>query len=143
EALRPLQRRLQQEQGVGLAVRIGIHTGLVVVGDMGEGARHERLALGEAPNLAARLQGLAPPDTVLISASTARLVQGWFVCEALGNQTLKGFSEPMLVYRVLAESGVQSRLALVGVRGLTPLVGREQEVKLLLERWEEAKEGLG
>jgi class 3 adenylate cyclase/predicted ATPase len=143
EALRPLQRRLQQEQGVGLAVRIGIHTGLVVVGDMGEGARHERLALGEAPNLAARLQGLAPPDTVLISASTARLVQGWFVCEALGNQTLKGFSAPMPVYRVLAESGVQSRLDTVSASGLTPLVGREREVKLLLERWEQAKRGQG
>jgi class 3 adenylate cyclase/predicted ATPase len=143
EALGPFQRRLQQEQGIGLAVRVGIHTGLVVVGDIGEGARHERLALGEAPNLAARLQGLSPPDTVLISATTARLVQGWFVCEALGDQILKGFSEPMLVYRVLGESGVQSRLDMVDVRGLTPLVGREQEVKLLLERWEEAKEGLG
>jgi predicted ATPase/class 3 adenylate cyclase/DNA-binding winged helix-turn-helix (wHTH) protein len=143
EALRPLQRRLQQEQGVGLAVRIGIHTGLVVVGDIGEGARHERLALGEAPNLAARLQGLAPPDTVLISATTARLVQGWFVCEALGNQTLKGFSAPMPVYRVLGESGAQSRLDTVSAGGLTPLVGREREVKLLLERWEQAKRGLG
>jgi class 3 adenylate cyclase/DNA-binding winged helix-turn-helix (wHTH) protein/tetratricopeptide (TPR) repeat protein len=143
EALGPLQKRLQQEQGVGLAVRVGIHTGLVVVGDMGEGARHERLALGEAPNLAARLQGLAPPDTVLISATTARLVQGWFVYEALGDQTLKGFSAPMPVYRVLGESGVQSRLDMVSVSGLTPLVGREQEVELLLKRWEQAKEGLG
>ena len=143
EALGPLQRRLQQEQGVSLAVRVGIHTGLVVVGDIGEGARHERLALGEAPNLAARLQGLAPPDTVLISATTARLVQGWFVCEALGDQTLKGFPAPMPVYRVLAESGVQSRLDIASASGLTPLVGREQEVDLLLERWEHAKEGLG
>jgi len=143
EALRPLQRRLQQEQGVGLAVRIGIHTGLVVVGDIGEGTRHERLALGEAPNLAARLQGLAPPDTVLISATTARLAQGWFVCEALGNQTLKGFSAPMPVYRVLRESGAQSRLDTVSAGGLTPLVGREREVDLLLERWEDAKRGLG
>jgi class 3 adenylate cyclase/tetratricopeptide (TPR) repeat protein len=143
EALGPLQNRLQEEQGVGLAVRVGIHTGLVVVGEIGEGARLERLALGEVPNLAARLQGLAPPDSVLISASTARLVQGWFVCEALDDQTLKGFPEPMTVYRVLAESGVQSRLDLGGVSGLTPFVGREQEMKLLLERWEHAKEGLG
>jgi class 3 adenylate cyclase/predicted ATPase len=143
EALGPLQRRLQQEQGVSLAVRMGIHTGLVVVGEIGEGGRHDLLAVGEALNLAARLQGLAPPDTVLISATTARLVQGWFVCEALGNQTLKGFPEPMPVYRVLAESGVQSRLDTAGARGLTPLVGREQEVELLLERWEHAKEGLG
>jgi class 3 adenylate cyclase/DNA-binding winged helix-turn-helix (wHTH) protein/predicted ATPase len=142
EAIKPLQSRLQQEQGIGLAVRIGIHTGLVVVGDIGEGARHERLALGEAPNLAARLQGLAPPDTVLISATTARLVRGWFVCEALGDQTLKGFSAPMPVYRVHRESGVQSRLDTVGASGLTPLVGREREVDLLLESWEAAKQGL-
>jgi class 3 adenylate cyclase/predicted ATPase len=143
EALGPLQRRLQQEQGISLAVRVGIHTGLVVIETLGEGARHEHLALGEAPNLAARLQGLAQPNTVLISATTARLVQGWFVYEALGDQTLKGFPEPMPVYRVLAESGVQSRLDIVGVGGLTPLVGREQEVAFLLERWEHAKEGLG
>ncbi|MGH8065050.1 MAG: adenylate/guanylate cyclase domain-containing protein, partial [Candidatus Entotheonellia bacterium] len=103
DALKPLQTRLQQEQGVNLGVRVGIHTGLVVVGDMGEGARHERLAFGEAPNLAARLQGLAQPNTVLISATTARLVQGWYVCEALGDQTLKGFPRPISVYRVLGE----------------------------------------
>ncbi|HSF33392.1 MAG TPA: adenylate/guanylate cyclase domain-containing protein [Candidatus Tectomicrobia bacterium] len=143
EALRPLQQRLQQGQGVGLAVRVGIHTGLVVVGEIGEGSRPERLALGEVPNLAARLQGLTPANTVLISASTARLVQGWFVCEALDEQTLKGFPEPMTVYRVVAESGVQSRLDLGGIGGLTPLVGREQELKFLVERWEQAAEGLG
>jgi class 3 adenylate cyclase/DNA-binding winged helix-turn-helix (wHTH) protein/tetratricopeptide (TPR) repeat protein len=143
EALGSLQERLQQEQGVNLAVRVGIHTGLVVVGAIGEGARHERLALGEVPILAARLQGFAPPNGVLISPATARLVQGWFVCEALGEQTLKGFPAPMTVYRVLKESGAQSRLDLVGTSGLTTLVGRDQEVKLLLERWEHAKEGLG
>jgi class 3 adenylate cyclase/DNA-binding winged helix-turn-helix (wHTH) protein/predicted ATPase len=143
EALRPLQTRLQQERAVSLAVRVGIHSGLVVVGDIGQGSRHERLALGEAPNLAARLQGLAPPDTVLISATTARLVRGWFVCEALGDQTLKGFSAPMPVYRVLRESGAQSRLDTIAASGLTPLVGREQEVELLLERWKHAKDGLG
>jgi TOMM system kinase/cyclase fusion protein len=143
EALRPLQRRVQQERKVSLAVRIGIHSGLVVVGDIGEGARHERLALGEAPNLAARLQGLAPPDTVLISATTARLVQGWFACEALGDQTLKGFSVPMPVYHVLGESEVQSRLDTVSASRLTPLAGREREVDLLLQRWEDTKQGLG
>jgi len=143
EALGPLQRRVQQERRVSLAVRIGIHSGLVVVGEIGEGARHERLALGEAPNLAARLQGLALSNTVLISGTTARLVQGWFICEALGDQTLKGFSAPIPVYRVLGESGVQSRLDMVSASGLTPLVGREREVQLLLERWEQAKQGLG
>jgi class 3 adenylate cyclase/DNA-binding winged helix-turn-helix (wHTH) protein/tetratricopeptide (TPR) repeat protein len=141
EALRPLQTRLQQEQGISLSVRVGIDTGLVVVGDMGEGTRHERLALGEAPNLAARLQGVAPPDSVLISGTTARLVQGWFVCEALGDHALKGFTASVPVYRVLGESGVQSRLDMVSATGLTPLVGRDQELELLLERWERAKQG--
>jgi class 3 adenylate cyclase/DNA-binding winged helix-turn-helix (wHTH) protein/tetratricopeptide (TPR) repeat protein len=143
EALKPLQKHLQQEQNVNLAVRVGMHTGLVVVGDIGEGARHERLALGQAPNLAARLQTLAAPDTVLVSATTERLIHGWFICESLGNQVLKGFPEPMPVYRVLAESGIQSRLDLVVASGLTPLIGRGQEVELLLERWEHSKEGLG
>jgi class 3 adenylate cyclase/DNA-binding winged helix-turn-helix (wHTH) protein/tetratricopeptide (TPR) repeat protein len=143
EALGPLQQRLRQEQEVNLAVRIGIHTGLVVMGDIGEGIRHERLAIGQAPNLAARLQALAAPDTVLISPTTARLVRGWFVCETLGDQTLKGFPEPIPVYRVLAESGLQSRLDIASVGGLTPLVGRQQEVELLMERWEHAKDGLG
>jgi class 3 adenylate cyclase/predicted ATPase len=143
DALKPLQTRLQQEQGVNLGVRVGIHTGLVVVGDMGEGDRHERLAFGEVPNLAARLQGLAQPNTVLISATTARLIQGWFVCEALGDQPLKGFPKPIPVYRVRGESGAQSRLDMVSATGLTPLVGRDQEMELLLERWEQAKEDLG
>jgi class 3 adenylate cyclase len=79
-AMRTLNTRLVQEQGVRLAVRIGIHTGLVVVGAMGSGGRHEHLALGETPNVAARLQGLAEPDTVVLSDTTSRLVQGYFVC---------------------------------------------------------------
>jgi class 3 adenylate cyclase len=143
EALGPLQTHLQQEQRVNLSVRVGIHAGVVVVGSMGEGDKHERLALGEAPILAARLQGIAPSDAVLISATTARLIQGWFVCEALGDQRLKGFARPVPVYRVLRESGVQSRLDLVSGSGLTPLVGRKREVGLLLERWKQTKEGLG
>jgi tetratricopeptide (TPR) repeat protein len=143
EALGPLQKRLQQEPGVNLNVRVGIHTGLVVVGSMGEGLKHEHLAMGEAPNLAARLQGIAPPDSVLISATTARLIQGWFVYEALGEQTLKGFARPISVYRALQETGVQNRLDMVSSSGLTPLVGREQEVGLLLESWKQAQDGLG
>ena len=87
-AMGALNTRVQQEWGVTLAVRVGIHTGLVVVGDVGSGDRHERLALGEAPNVAARLQGLAAPDTVVISAATQRLVQGLFVCQAQGTPAL-------------------------------------------------------
>ena len=90
--------------------------------------RQEALALGDTPNVAARLQGLAAPDTVVISDATWRLVQGYFVCDDLGPQTLKGVETPIQVYRVLGTSGAQSRLDVVSPRGLTPLVGREAEV---------------
>ena len=135
--------RLQQDKGIQLAVRLGIHTGLVVIGDMGGAGRQEQLALGEAPNIAARIQGLAAPNTLVISEATYRLVQGYFTCEALGEPTLRGVSQPLKVYRVLEASGVNSRLDIVQPRGLTPLVGRESEVTLLLERWAQVKAGQG
>ena len=130
-------------KGIQLAVRLGIHTGLVVVGDMGGAGRQEQLALGEVPNIASRIQGLAAPNTIAISEATYRLVQGYFECEALGEQTLRGVAEPLHVYRVLQESGATSRLDVAQPRGLTPLVGRESEVTLLLERWEQVKAGQG
>src|SRR5262249_35034819 len=142
-ALGDLNTRLQQEKGVQLAIRVGINTGLVVVGAMGGGGRQEQLALGETPNVAARIQGLAAPNTLVISDASYRLVQGYFDCEALGEQTLRGVAEPIAVYRVLSESGATSRLDVAQPRGLTPLVGREQEVGLLLERWEQVKAGQG
>jgi predicted ATPase/class 3 adenylate cyclase len=143
EAIGPLNTHLARERGVQLAVRLGIHTGLVVVGEVGGSTRQERLALGATPYLAARLQGLAEPDTVVISAVTYRLVQGFFVCCALGSHPLTGVLTAAPVYRVLGESGVQTRLEVAGLSGLTPLVGRKQEVELLLERWAQVKEGLG
>ena len=134
---------LQQEKSIQLALRIGIHTGLVVVGAMGGQGRQEQLALGETPNIAARIQGLTAPNTVAISEATYRLAQGYFACEALGAQTLRGVGEPITLYRVLRESGAHNRLDIVSARGLTPLVGREQEVALLLERWTQVKAGHG
>src|SRR5438552_15350268 len=110
---------------------------------MGSGGRQEQLALGETPNLAARIQGLAAPNTLVISDATSRLVQGYFECQDLGTQTLRGVTEPITVYRVLSESGAQNRLDIASARGLTPLVGREQEVGLLLDRWEQIKDGQG
>jgi predicted ATPase/class 3 adenylate cyclase len=142
-AIGDLNNRLQQEKGFQLALRVGIHTELVVVGEMGGAGRQEQLALGEVPNIAARIQGLAASNTVVISDVSYRLVQGYFVCQTLGAQTLRGVGEPITVYRVLNESGAQNRLDIVSARGLTPLVGREQEVGLLLERWEQAKAGHG
>jgi hypothetical protein len=143
ETMGTLQTRLARDQGVTLAIRVGIHTGLVVVGEMGSGGRHEHLALGDTPNLAARLQGLAAPDTVVMSAATARLVHGYFTCHDLCPQALKGIETPVHVYQVIGESAAQSRLDVAGVTGLTPLVGREAEVTLLRERWAQAQEGEG
>jgi class 3 adenylate cyclase len=142
KAIGTLNTRLEQEHGIRLAVRVGIHTGLVVVGRMGAG-RQEQLALGETPNVAARVQGLATPDTVVISEATARLVQGYFTWQDLGPHAARGIPAPLQLYRVLQESGAQSRLDATMVRGLTPLVGREAEVTLLLERLHQVKDGLG
>src|SRR4029434_3896879 len=143
EAVGALNTRLEQDKGIGLAVRLGIHTGLVVVGEMGSQGRHEQLALGEVPNVCARIEGLAQPNTIAISEATYRLIQGYFECQDLGAQTLRGVAEPVAVYRVLSASGVHSRLEVAQARGLTPLVGRESEVTLLQERWAQAKSGQG
>jgi len=143
EAVGQLNTRLAQERGVSLAVRLGIHTGLVVVGEVGGGARQEQLALGETPNLAARLQGLAAPNTLVISAATLPLLGGFFAYQSLGTQLLKGFAQPLEVYQVRYESMATSRLEGAGSTGLTPIVGREQEVALLRERWAQVKDGLG
>jgi class 3 adenylate cyclase/predicted ATPase len=134
---------LEQHYKVRLAVRLGIHTGLAVVGEMGSGARREQLALGETPNLAARLEGLASPNTVVISAATWSLVREYFTYDDLGTHVLKGIATPVQAYRVLRESGVQSRLDAAVPRGLTPLVGREHEVGQLREHWQHVQDGMG
>src|SRR5262252_7272638 len=99
-----LNTRLQEAKGLQLGVRLGIHTGLVVVGEMGGAGRQEQLALGEVPNIGSRIEGLAAPNTIAMSEATYRLVQGYFVCQDLGAQTLRGVAEPLHVYRVLQES---------------------------------------
>jgi class 3 adenylate cyclase len=109
-AVGQLNAQLQQDTGVQLAVRVGVHTGVVVVGEMGGNGRQEQLALGNTPNIAARLQGLAAPDTVVLSAATRRLVEAFFTYAELGPQALKGVATPLAVSQVLGESGVHSRL---------------------------------
>ena len=132
EAVGQLNTRLAQERSVQLAVRLGVHTGLVVVGEVGSDTRQEQLALGETPNIAARLQGLAAPNTLVISAATFQLLGGFFACQPFGTRLVKGLTQPLAVYRVLYESMARSRLEAAGSTGLTPLVGREQEVRVLL-----------
>jgi class 3 adenylate cyclase/predicted ATPase len=143
DAMDTLNRTLAQERGVRLALRVGIHTGLVVVGAIGGVGRQAQLALGDTPLMAARLQSLAPPDTVVLSETTARLVQGYFTWQPLGNHALADGAQPLAVYQVLGISGAHSRLDVASPQALTPLVGREQEVQLLLERWARVQEGLG
>ena len=143
DALGELNKGLQQAKGIQLAVHMGIHTGLVVVGAMGGHGRQEQLALGEVSNIASRIEGLAAPNTIAVSEATYRLIQGYFTCECLGEHVLRGVSQPLNIYRVLGDSGVHSRLDIASARGLTPLVGREQEVGLLLERWNQVKDGQG
>src|SRR5215467_1585593 len=101
EALTPLLAQLALPPGEHVAVRLGVHTGLVVIGDVGAGTRHELLALGETPNIAARLQALAAPNTLVISAATYQRIAGYFTCEMLGEQPLRGLDQPLHVYRVL------------------------------------------
>ena len=143
QSIASLNTRLTRDRGLRLAGRVGIHTGAVVVGAIGGGGRQEQLALGDTPNLAARLQGLAAANTVVVSATTHGLIEGFFTCQALGEHALKGVEEPMLVYQLLAESGAQTRLDTVAPHGLTPLVGREQELGLLLAHWAQSAEGRG
>jgi transcriptional regulator of acetoin/glycerol metabolism len=125
-------------------VRIGIATGVVVVGDLiGEGAAQEQGVVGDTPNLAARLQSLAEPGQVVIAPSTRRLTSGLFKYRDLGRVVLKGFADPIQAWQVLAASAVQSRFEAQHETSLVPLVGREEELELLLRRWNQASRGEG
>jgi class 3 adenylate cyclase/tetratricopeptide (TPR) repeat protein len=127
-----------------LNVRVGIATGLVVVGDLiGSGEAQERSIAGETPNLAARLQGLAEPGAVIMADGTRRLVGDLFELSALAPSALKGFAEPVQAWRVLGEGHAESRFQALHGTGLTPLVGRGEELDLVLSRWQQAKEGGG
>ena len=127
-----------------LQTRVGIATGLVVVGDLiGSGASQEQAIVGETPNLSARLQGVAEPNSVVIAESTRRLVGNLFELQDLGGQDLKGIAAPMRASAVLRPSSVESRFDALHTSELTELVGREEELELLLRRWSKAKTGEG
>jgi len=142
-----LEARIRQsvdlEPNLSFQVRAGIHTGLVVVGEMGSQDYRESMALGETPNIAARFQEIASPNTVVIGATTHRLIEGLFQCQDLGYVPLKGVSTPLRLYRVLSAGEAQSRFEVAATAGLPPLVGREQELSLLLGCWERAKRAEG
>ena len=127
-----------------LQTRVGIATGLVVVGDLiGSGAAQEQTVVGETPNVAARLQSIAEPNTVVIAESTRKLLGNLFELEDLGAKDLKGIAGPLRAWAALRTSSVESRFEALHASGLTELVGREEELELLLRRWSKAKTGEG
>jgi class 3 adenylate cyclase/predicted ATPase len=130
--------------GQALAVRVGLASGLVVVGDLvGEGAAQEQAVVGDVPNLAARLQALAERGSVVIGVATRRQIAELFELESLGAHPLKGFDKPVEAWRVVRESAAESRFEALHGQRLTPLVGREHELGLLRDRFERAKDGEG
>lgn len=137
-------RNTSGPDGVSLASRVGIATGVVIVGDLiGSGASEEAAVVGETPNLAARLQGLAKPNQLVLPQETRSLLGNMFELEPLGAQRLKGISEAVEAYAVIAETARESRFDARQSGALTPIVGREQELGLMRERWARAKAGTG
>ncbi len=127
-----------------LQLRIGIATGLAVVGEpIGTGESRQQTAIGETPNLAARLQGLAEPNSIVIDATTRRLIGGLFDCRDLGLVALKGLPQPVQAWRVVDETAVEGRFEAFHAGAMTPLIGRDEEFDLLLRRWQQAKSGEG
>ena len=136
--------RLSDPAGEALAARVAIATGLVVVGDLvGEGGAQEQAVVGDTPNLAARLQGVAPQGQVVIADATRRLLGAGFELADLGEHEFKGISGPVPAFAVTGERPVESRFEAMSGPSLLPMVGRDQELALLLERWAQAKAGEG
>jgi class 3 adenylate cyclase/predicted ATPase len=125
-----------------ISARIGIATGIVVAGDLiGEGSAQEMAVVGTTPNIAARLQAIAKPSEVVVSADTQQLAEGMFQFEELGPQQLKGLSDPVLAYRAMAQSESKNPFEARKARGLSPMIGRHRELSILLDRWREAQDG--
>src|SRR5262245_17812898 len=138
DAIRKLSLRLAPS----LQVRVGLASGLVVAGGATlDGAVHDPVAIGEAPDLAARLPSMAPPDTVLIAASTRDLVRGLFDYHEVGPFVVEGLAEPVQAWKVIGVSAAESRFEALRGEGLTPLVGRAEEIDLLLRRWQQIQSG--
>src|SRR5215470_4052356 len=142
-AVRNLGNELDQNFGIRLTIRIGMDTGLVVVGEEAGDTPYSQLAVGAPPNLAAKIQGLAAPETIVISTATYALVQGYFVCESLGEHYLPGTTAPSVLYQVRGVSGARGRLDLTAPPQRTRFVGREVELAVLRERAAQVRQGLG
>src|SRR6266849_1020158 len=143
-AMAELNAAVPRPPGVELAVRIGIASGPVIVGDqIGEGTASETAVVGETPNLAARLQALAQPNQIVVSAATRAMLGDHFDLDDLGAYELKGFAEPVPVWRILSARDVESRFAATRAGSAAPLVGRQEEMGLLLRAWEGSCRGRG
>jgi TOMM system kinase/cyclase fusion protein len=141
--LEALNKEFQRKNDVELSVWATVHTGLVVVGEADESSTTDGISIvGEARNVATRMESLADPETLIISDATHHLVDGYFECESKGKQRIRGLRTPIEIFRVLHESAAKTRLD-VAAAELTPLIGRDREVGLLEDRWEEAEEGAG
>ena len=142
EAMEQLNVRFEAEKGIKIQVRLGVHTGHTVVGDiLSQDGQNQRLAHGATLNIAARLEGLAAPDAMVISWVTYQLVHRHFVCEDKGEHLIKGIDKPVRIYQVLHENTARTRLEYQqNPSNLTPLFGREKEMSKLMELWDEAKE---
>ena len=126
-----------------LKMRIGIHSGMVVVGTLGNNLRVEFKAVGDTVNLASRMEGMAEPGTIYVSSDTFKLTEGFFRFEAIGNKQIKGKERPVGVYRVIAPSTRKTRFDVNAELGLTPFIGRDRELELLIDSLGRAKEGSG
>ena len=140
ESLNKLQSQFKE---INLAVRIGIHTGLVVVGEISRDKMHGRLALGNTPNIAARLQALADTNSIVISSVTFRLVREFFECQPLGTFSLKGVSHKMNIFKVVNEIEISDSFKTYHSPGITSFVGRENEIQQLLKIWNRVKTAQG
>jgi class 3 adenylate cyclase/tetratricopeptide (TPR) repeat protein len=141
-AMAELNLRLGKEGQPALHVRIGVHTGVVVAGDISTGRHRETMAVvGDTPAIAARVQQAAPIDCVVVTAATHAIVQGYFVCRALGKHVFKGIDEPVDIFAVHAETAARSRLE--AARQMTPLAGRNEYLELLFDRWHNVREMQG
>jgi class 3 adenylate cyclase/DNA-binding winged helix-turn-helix (wHTH) protein/predicted ATPase/tRNA A37 threonylcarbamoyladenosine biosynthesis protein TsaE len=138
-----LSQEFKRRYGVEFTVQVGIHTGIAVISALGSGERRVQPALGDTPHVAAQLASLAAPNTVVVSLAALQLIQGYFVCRALGAHIPDNASESLVMYQVCQESDAHSRLDVALATGLTPFVGREHEVELLCERWAQSKAGTG